>query len=149
MLLTDRAGTIVGAAHAGWRGLAAGVIENTVGAMTPHGAAAGDLIAYIGPGIGPQAFEVGDDVYQAYVSHDTAAAAAFTRTGHDKWLANLFLLARARSSARASRECMAKIFAPIPTRSVFFPIDATKSPVAWARSSGGYNPALPFERPAA
>lgn len=94
VLITDRAGTMVAAAHAGWRGLAAGVIENTVGALTGHGAAAADLVAYLGPGIGPRAFEVGDDVYQAYVSRDAAAAAAFTRTRHDKWLANLFLLAR-------------------------------------------------------
>jgi YfiH family protein len=100
VLLTDRAGTIVGAAHAGWRGLAAGVIGNTVSAMTRHGVPPGDLLAYIGPGIGPLAFEVGDDVYQAFVSGDKDARAAFTRTAHDKWLANLVLLAR-RALARA------------------------------------------------
>ena len=94
VLITDRAGTMVAAAHAGWRGLAADVIGNTVGALTRHGAAAADLVAYLGPGIGPGAFEVGDDVYQAYVSRDAAAAAAFTRARRDKWLANLFQLAR-------------------------------------------------------
>lgn len=94
VLLCDRAGGIVAAAHAGWRGLAAGVIDNTVAAMRAAGAHARDIIAYIGPGIGPRAFEVGDEVRQAYVSSHAAAHSAFLPHGRGKWLADLPALAR-------------------------------------------------------
>ncbi len=100
LLFTDREGSVVAAAHAGWRGLAGGVVDNTVAAMAARGAAARDVLAYIGPGIGPRAFEVGDDVYEAYTAGDPGAAAAFTRRVQDredvkgKWLADLFILAR-------------------------------------------------------
>jgi YfiH family protein len=92
VLFTDRSGSVVAAAHAGWRGLAAGVIENTVAAMGGKGAA--EIIAYIGPGIGPRAFEVGDDVRDAYISRDARAAAAFQPHDTGKWLADLPSLAR-------------------------------------------------------
>ena len=94
VLLTDRAGSLVAAAHAGWRGLAAGVIDNTVAAMTQAGCTAGDLLAYIGPGIGPRVFEVGEDVYHAYATRDRDAGAAFVRHASGKWLADLPALAR-------------------------------------------------------
>ena len=100
VLFTNRSGTLVAAAHAGWRGLAAGVIENTVAALIANGARAADLLAYLGPGIGPDAFEVGDDVYQAYTRGDPGAAAAFKARGAGKWHADLFALAR-RALARA------------------------------------------------
>lgn len=93
VLLADRAGSVVAAAHAGWRGLAAGVIENTVRAMD---AAASDLLAYLGPAIGPAAFEVGDDVRDAFLAHGDEAAAAFVARTPGKWLADLFMLARQR-----------------------------------------------------
>jgi YfiH family protein len=99
VLFTDTSGSVVAAAHAGWRGLADGVIDNTVAAMTARGAQPGDLLAYIGPGIGPDAFEVGDDVYQAYTARDAGAAAAFKRHAPGKWVADLPLLAR-RALAR-------------------------------------------------
>ena len=91
VLLADRSGTTVAIAHAGWRGLAAGVIENTARRMAidPRG-----LIAYLGPGIGPGAFEVGADVRDAFLDRDAEAAAAFTPHAAGKWLADLFLLAR-------------------------------------------------------
>ena len=91
VLLADRAGATVGIAHAGWRGLAAGVIENTVRSMAcdPR-----ELSAYLGPGIGPTAFEVGDDVRDALLARDAGAADAFTPHAAGKWLADLFLLAR-------------------------------------------------------
>ena len=96
VLLCDRAGQVVGAAHAGWRGLAAGVLENTVAAMRAAGA--GELLAWLGPAIGPRAFEVGEDVRQAFVGGDAALDAAFApiaaRPG--KYLADIYLLARAR-----------------------------------------------------
>jgi YfiH family protein len=91
VLLADRAGTMVGIAHAGWRGLARGVIENTVRAMTETGR---ELIAYLGPGIGPAVFEVGEDVREAFLARDAGAAAAFTPHAAGKWLADLYLLAR-------------------------------------------------------
>ncbi len=94
VLLTDRSGAVVGAAHAGWRGLAGGVIANTVSAMCRHGIAPSALIAYIGPGIGPGAFEVGADVYEAFQRQSTECARAFVPCGPGKWLADLFLLVR-------------------------------------------------------
>lgn len=94
VLFTERTGSVVAAAHAGWRGLAAGVIDNTVGAMVGAGIRAREIIAYLGPGIGPAAFEVGDEVRAAYVSRDPGAADAFRPHGSGKWLANLPSLAR-------------------------------------------------------
>jgi len=91
ILVTDRAGTCVGAAHAGWRGLAGGVIANTVSSMP---AAAADLIAWIGPGIGPTAFEVGDDVRQAFCDRTPEHGTAFAPLRPGKWLCNLPALAR-------------------------------------------------------
>lgn len=91
VLLAERSGSTVAIAHAGWRGLAGGVVENTVRAMAcdPR-----DLIAYLGPGIGPDAFEVGDDVRDVFLARDGGAAAAFTPHASGKWLGDLFLLAR-------------------------------------------------------
>ena len=91
VLFANRAGTLVAAAHAGWRGLAGGVLQNTIRRMdvTPH-----DILAYLGPGIGPTAFEVGNDVRDAFISQDEAAGEAFVAIGANKWLADLFGLAR-------------------------------------------------------
>jgi YfiH family protein len=95
VLFCDRAGTRVAAAHAGWRGLAAGVLERTVAAMCCEPRS---IIAWLGPAIGPGGFEVGDDVRDAFLARDRGAAAAFTaypgRPG--KWLADLFTLATQR-----------------------------------------------------
>ena len=96
VLLTDRAGSVVAAAHAGWRGLAAGVLENTVGAM---GRAPDELLAYFGPAIGPSAFEVGADVRDAFLARSADAASAFAAHKPGKWLADLFALARQRLRA--------------------------------------------------
>jgi YfiH family protein len=98
ILLANLTGTVIAAAHAGWRGLAAGVLDNTVEAMRSAGAR--DIVAYIGPGIGPRAFEVGSDVRDAFVARDGAAAAAFAAHGPGKWLADLPQLGR-----RALRRC--------------------------------------------
>ena len=96
VLICDDAGSTVAAAHAGWRGLSEGVIENTVRAMN---IAPARLLAYLGPAIGPEAFEVGDDVRMAFVRRDPAAADAFLRRPNGKWLANLFALGRRRLAA--------------------------------------------------
>lgn len=103
LLLCDEAGTVVAAAHAGWRGLAGGVVEATVKAMnvTPE-----RLLVWLGPAIGPAAFEVGDEVRQAFMAHDPEAEKAFAPSSGlstqdlalrtNKWLADIYLLARQR-----------------------------------------------------
>jgi YfiH family protein len=96
VLLADRHGGVVGAAHAGWRGLVAGVLEATVAAMRVPPAA---LVAWLGPGIGPHAFEVGDDVRDGFVALDRGAAAHFAPRGAGKWHADLPSLARRRLAA--------------------------------------------------
>jgi YfiH family protein len=93
VLIADRAGTTVAAAHAGWRGLAAGVLENTIGALRVAPEA---LVAYLGPAIGPTVFEVGDEVRTAFCDVDAAAADAFRPLRPGKWLADLFRLGRQR-----------------------------------------------------
>lgn len=93
VLFCDDAGTVVAAAHAGWRGLAAGVLENTVSAM---GVAPERLIAWLGPAIGPDAFEVGDEVRTAFLAADAGAASAFVARSDGKWLCDLYALARRR-----------------------------------------------------
>ncbi|MDO4904833.1 MAG: peptidoglycan editing factor PgeF [Lautropia sp.] len=99
VLLADRQGRVIGAAHAGWRGLAGGVLEATVQRMCSH-ADVDDLVAWLGPCIGPAAFEVGDDVLDAFLASDAGARTAF-RPGAEpgKWWADLPLLARRRLSA--------------------------------------------------
>lgn len=93
VLLASRDGSCVGAAHAGWRGLSSGVVENTVGAL---GVPPDTLVAYLGPAIGPQAFEVGDEVRAAFCDIDPAAACAFASHRPGKWMADLFALGRQR-----------------------------------------------------
>jgi YfiH family protein len=94
VLLTDREGTCVAAAHAGWRGLLAGVLEATVRAMRvpPQ-----HLLAWLGPAIGPRHFEVGAEVREQFMHRDPAAAAAFI--GSERFMADLYLLARQRLRA--------------------------------------------------
>jgi YfiH family protein len=93
VLLTDEAGTVIAAAHAGWRGLSAGVIEAAVRAMNVP---AGKVLAWLGPAIGPRAYEVGEDVRAAFASHQDAFSAP-TRPGH--WMLDLYSIARARLRA--------------------------------------------------
>jgi YfiH family protein len=100
LFLCDEGGAKVAVAHAGWRGMAAGVIENTVRAM---GGDASRLVAWMGPAIGPKAFEVGPEVREAFVAVDPAADGAFTAHKPGKYLADLYGLARQRL-ARAGVE---------------------------------------------
>ncbi|MDF3980710.1 peptidoglycan editing factor PgeF [Luteibacter sp. PPL554] len=94
VLFASADGQTVGAAHAGWRGLAAGVLERTVERMPADG-----LQAWLGPAIGAASYEVGEDVRAAFVDGDAGAADAFrgTRPGH--WLCDLETLARRRLAA--------------------------------------------------
>ena len=93
LLLCDADGSVVAAAHCGWRGLAAGVIEKTVSAMQ---AAPDSLLAYLGPAISHKAYEVGSDVREAFLRGGAGAQQAFTAHAPGKWLADLYLLARQR-----------------------------------------------------
>ncbi|NBQ67704.1 MAG: peptidoglycan editing factor PgeF [Nitrosomonadaceae bacterium] len=96
VFLCDAAGTTVAIVHAGWRGLAGGIIEQSIAAMQVDQR---KLMAWLGPAIGPDHFEVGKDVYDTFVQHDAQAAQAFAprNSQHEKkWLADIFLLARQR-----------------------------------------------------
>jgi len=92
VLLCSKSGDRVAAVHAGWRGLAAGIIENAVEKLGGDG---NDLMAWLGPAIGPGAFEVGEDVYDIFVSQHADSRSAFTRHS-DKWLCDIYALARQR-----------------------------------------------------
>ena len=91
VLFCDRAGTVVAAMHAGWRGLANGVLQNTVAAM---GVAPVEIMAYLAPAIGAEAFEVGQDVFNAFCVPMPHAEQAFTSIGEQKYLADIYQLAR-------------------------------------------------------
>jgi YfiH family protein len=91
VLLCDRAGTRVAAAHAGWRGLAGGVLGATLAAV---GGAPGEMMAWLGPAIEPAAFEVGEDVRAAFLACDAMHAVAFERNARGRWQADLAALAR-------------------------------------------------------
>jgi hypothetical protein len=92
VLFTDVDGSTVAAAHAGWRGLASGVLEETVRAMrvSPQ-----NIIAWLGPAIGPRVYEVGEEVREAFSRYPEAFTP--TRPGH--WLLDLYAVARAKLSA--------------------------------------------------
>jgi YfiH family protein len=104
VLLADTRGRGVAAAHAGWCGVAAGVLQATARALRARlGAPAAELIAYLGPAIGPKAFEVGADVLDAMRASLPQAQAAFRPLGDGKYLADLFALGR-RALAQAGVE---------------------------------------------
>lgn len=98
VLFCDRAGTVVAAAHAGWRGLLGneegGVLEASIRTM---GCEPGEILAWLGPAIGPAAFEVGSEVRDAFMAVQGEAAAAFVPSSNEgKWLADIYQLARLR-----------------------------------------------------
>jgi YfiH family protein len=93
VLLTDREGDVIGVAHAGWRGLAAGVLEATLAAMAVPRS---EVLAWLGPAIGPTAFEVGRDVFDAFGGDAAPVNTCFAPRGNGKWLADLPALAQLR-----------------------------------------------------
>jgi len=97
VLFCDKAGTQVAAAHAGWRGLCDGVLEQTIGCFN----SGSELMAWLGPAIGPGAFEVGDEVRAAFIARQAEAEQAFVAVAATpgKWLADLYQLARLRLAA--------------------------------------------------
>jgi YfiH family protein len=101
ILFANTRGTVIGAAHGGWRGLCSGVLENTVNEMNLLGASSGgnEILAWMGPAIGPEAFEVGQDVLDAFgKSESQIPADAFIAINNrpGKYLANIYLLARSK-----------------------------------------------------
>jgi YfiH family protein len=126
VLLTDEAGSVVAAAHAGWRGLSGGVIEAAVEAMqVPKG----KVIAWLGPAIGPRKYEVGEDVRAAFASYPEAFSAP-TRPGH--WLLDLYGVARARLRNAGVRSVYGGGFCTFsdPARFYSFRRDRTKERMA-------------------
>jgi YfiH family protein len=97
-LFCDRAGTRVAAAHAGWRGLAAGVLEATLDSLDVP---AEDVLVWLGPAIGPKAFEVGTEVREVFINQLPEAAQAFVPSDNTgKFMADIYLLARLRLAER-------------------------------------------------
>jgi purine-nucleoside/S-methyl-5'-thioadenosine phosphorylase / adenosine deaminase len=113
VLLADEAASVVGAAHAGWRGLAAGVLEATIDAMR---APAGELYAWLGPAIGPRVYEVGEEVRLAI--GEPASAFQPARPGH--WLLDLYAVARARLEAKGVRRIYGGGYCTYSERQRFF-----------------------------
>ncbi|TNF93647.1 MAG: peptidoglycan editing factor PgeF, partial [Gammaproteobacteria bacterium] len=93
LLLCSKEGDRIAAVHAGWRGLAAGVIEKTIGRLTlePH-----SLMAWLGPAIGQDRFEVGNEVRDIFMANNTGAEKAFIRNKNNRWLCDLYQLAKQR-----------------------------------------------------
>lgn len=91
VLLCDVSGSVVGAAHCGWRSLAGGVLHQTI---TKMAVPPSTILAYLGPAIGPQSFEVGQDVFDAFCATLPEAKQAFTAKNHQKYLADIYTLAR-------------------------------------------------------
>lgn len=117
LLLADRNGERVAAVHAGWRGMAAGVVENAVDAL---GVPPSDVIAWMGPTIGPDAFEVGPEVREAFVARDPRAAGAFRSHRPGKYMADLYALARMRLAARGVTEAFGGGFCTFHETGRFF-----------------------------
>ncbi len=135
ILLCDRTGRVVAAVHAGWRGLLAGVVQRTVRAMAVDG---GEILAYLGPAIGPQAFVVGDEVRTAFVDSAACAAGAFrpivqARAASEAgfttcpstesagcWLADIYLLARQALAAVGVEATFGGEFCTVREAGLFF-----------------------------
>jgi len=96
VLLAALDGSAVAAAHAGWRGLAGGVLEATVRQLDIPSS---QLVAWMGPAIGPEHFEVGDEVRAAFMETDPGAASAFVKNARGRWQCDLYALARRRLAA--------------------------------------------------
>jgi polyphenol oxidase len=115
VLFAERTGDVIGVAHAGWRGLASGVLENTVAAMGVDPAA---IVVWLGPAIGMNAFEVGKDVVDAFAGSDVHEA--FAPKGHGKWNADLYAIACARLERCGVRNVNGGAYCTFTDRARFF-----------------------------
>ncbi|MEQ4778738.1 purine nucleoside phosphorylase YfiH [Providencia huaxiensis] len=116
VLLTNQAGTEVAAAHAGWRGLCHGVLENTVAQFISP---ANEIIAWLGPAIGAEKFEVGQEVKAAFVNQSSDLASAFIPY-NDKYLADIYLLARKKLQAIGVTKVYGGDFCTVTDKNRFF-----------------------------
>jgi YfiH family protein len=117
VLFASRDGSRIAAAHAGWRGLASGVVEQTVRAMDLPGR---ELTAWLGPAISREHFEVGDEVREAFVAGDSGASGAFERNTRGRWQADLIALAKRRLGALGVDEISGGGWCTFADRSRFF-----------------------------
>ena len=118
VLLAARDGSVVAAAHAGWRGLSAGVLERTVEACQ---VAPDQLVAWLGPCIGPQAFEVGEEVRDAFIAHDVTSAQHFVpRANTGKFLCDLSTIARQRLKDRGVTDIVSSNLCTYERPDLFF-----------------------------
>ena len=117
VLLADERGAVVAIAHAGWRGLSAGVLEAAIAAMAVPAAG---IVAWLGPAIGPDVYEIGEEVRAAFVDRDARAAAAFrpTRAGH--WNLDLYAVARQRLAAQGVARVFGGGFCTLSDTARFF-----------------------------
>lgn len=97
ILICDKTASHVAAIHAGWRGLASGIIENTINSLNIPSE---QLLVWLGPAIGPEKFEVGEDVYDRFVNPMPEAKNAFKLINEKKWLADIYALAKMRLHAK-------------------------------------------------
>jgi YfiH family protein len=117
VLFSSRDGARIGAAHAGWRGLASGVLERTVGAL---GVPGHELTAWLGPAISREHFEVGDEVREAVVTADAGASAAFERNDRGRWQADLVALAKRKLRALGITDVVGGEWCTFADRARFF-----------------------------
>lgn len=117
VFLCDRAGTRAAVLHGGWRGLARGLIEQGVAHMGVPGT---EIMAWLGPAIGPRAFEVGEDVYEAFVDHNGEAQEAFAKRENGRWFADIYGLARQRLSAAGVTDVYGGGYCTVSERERFF-----------------------------
>src|SRR2546430_7091889 len=141
VLFAARDGRAVAAAHAGWRGLAAGVLEATVARLA---VAPGGLIAWLGPAIGPAHFEVGGEVRAAFLAHDPAAAEAFSANSRGRWQCDLGALARRRLSAAGGSAGFGGDWCTYPDPLRFFSYRrdgqcGRMAALIWREGGGGYS----------
>lgn len=120
VLFCDEAGRHVAAAHAGWRGLAAGVLEATLAAFAGRGIAPQSLLAWIGPAIAVDAYEVGDEVRRAFLAGDPAAGADFSANSRGRWQLDLVAIARRRLLTAGVRRVVGGDLCTVSDPSRFF-----------------------------
>lgn len=117
VLLTNKEGSVVAATHAGWRGLANGIILSTIKKMN---VSTKDILVYLGPAIGPDAFEVGEDVKIAFCKQDPDAASCFQAINETQYLADIYALARRQLTAQGITNITGGEYCTVLDRDYFF-----------------------------
>lgn len=140
VLFCNRCGTRIAAAHAGWRGLAAGILENTAMVFDDP---ADTLIAWLGPAISQSHFEVGPEVREVFLARDPEAGYAFKAGREDRWFADIYTLARQRLATLGIHEVYGGDYCTVRQESLFFSYrrDGARSgrmaSVIWLDGTGG------------